>query len=321
MSARFARGGRHREVDAVYGKGLVVYRDRWKAESGPLRRLLPVLTAKFSYFCRSLATDGKQQKFINAFQSKKTPPLFSQVEVETQNRCNGTCAFCPVNRNAPQRTYARMNDELYESVIEQLAGLRYSKALSLHSNNEPLLDKRLPDFAAFARKRLPKAKIKMFTNGTLLTLDLFRELMPSFDRIFINNYNDTPDFLPNIQEIHDFCTTPEGENCISGKTVVIQLRDPHAVLSSRAGNAPNRKPPSSPPGYKCKYPFVQFIIRPDGRVSLCCNDALGQTTLGDLNDELLLDVWRGPAYADIRTRMAEKGRSAIPLCAVCDFQK
>ena len=303
-----------------YGRGLVIYSDRWATENGLLWRLFPLMRAKAYYAIRSLTRKRKLENEISSFQKKSPPPLFRQVELETQNRCNASCAFCPVNRNAPQRPYARMSEELFSAIIGQLADLKYAKSLSLHSNNEPLLDKRLPEFAAHAKARLPKARVKMFTNGSLLTLDLFRRLIPSFDRIFINNYNETPDMHPQIQEIHDFCKTPEGERLIAEKTVVIQLRNPNVVLSSRGGNAPNRPAPTKPPSFKCRYPFSQFIIRPDGRISLCCNDALGQMTMGDLNLQSMRDIWTGPEYMAAREAMAEKGRAGIPLCAVCDFQ-
>ena len=303
----------------IYGKGLVVYTNRWKSENNLFARFFPVMRATLEYRIRSLFLARRQARYLAHVQRCKTPPPFAQVEVETQNRCNASCAFCPVNRNEPQRPYARMSDGLFTGIIEQLAALQYTKALSLHSNNEPLLDKRLPDFAAFARQRLPSARIKLFTNGMLLSLDLFRTLLPSFDRIFINNYADKPEMLPNIREIHDYCLTPEGKKFIEGKSVVIQLRNPDVVLSSRGGNAPNRKPPARALPFKCLYPFTQFIIRPDGKISLCCNDALGQMTLGDLNEEKMINIWRGPAFADVRKKMIEQGRAGIPLCAACDF--
>lgn len=304
----------------IYGQGLVVYADRWTTENNLLGRFFPLMRAKVYYFARSFVLSRRMQRAITEFSSHSVPPLFSQIEIETLNRCNAACDFCPVNRNAQQRPYARMTEELFSDILEQLEQMRYTKALSLHSNNEPLLDKRLPEFAAQARARLPKARIKMFTNGSLLDLDLFRTLIPSFDRIFINNYNDTPDMHPNIRELHDYCLTDEGQKLIAGKSVVIQLRNPHVVLSSRGGNAPNRQPPARPPSFKCPYPFKQFVIRPDGRISLCCNDALGQMTLGDLNTETMSGIWRGPVYTAIRKAMKESGRAGIPLCAVCDFQ-
>lgn len=36
-------------------------------------------------------------------------PLFEEIEIETLNRCNGKCSFCPVNVNEPQRPYHKMS--------------------------------------------------------------------------------------------------------------------------------------------------------------------------------------------------------------------
>lgn len=301
------------------GKGLVVYSNRWASESRLIRRILPQAWTKMAYFFRGRIQAKKTREYMSWFQSKTTAPLFSQVEIETQNRCNGSCAFCPVNRHEDPRPYARMSENLFHDIISQLADIKYSGALSLHSNNEPLMDKRLPEFAVLVKNRLPKARLKMFTNGSLLTLELFRQLMPNFSRLFINNYNSSPVMHPNVQEIHDYCLTEEGQRLLSGKTLVIQLRDPNVILSSRGGNAPNRQPPSSPVAAKCWYPYKQFVIRPDGRVSLCCNDALGQMTLGDINQQPITEIWRGESYRRLRKAMAEEGRGAIPLCAACDF--
>lgn len=304
---------------ANQGKGLQVYSSRWSQESRLMRRLFPKLWSQAGYFVKGLIREKKTRKHIAWFQSKSTAPIFSSMELETQNRCNGSCAFCPVNRNEDPRPYARMPEELFSRIIQQLVDIKYSHSLSLHSNNEPLLDKRLPEFARLAQERLPNVRLKMFTNGSLLTLDMFRKLMPHFSRLFINNYNSAPVMHQNIQEIHDYCLTAEGQNLLANKTLVIQLRDPNVILSSRGGSAPNRQPPANPVSAKCLYPYKQFIVRPDGRVSLCCNDALGKMTLGDLKQNSITEIWRGEAYTRIRAAMTEKGRAAIPLCAACDF--
>ncbi|MDL2267532.1 SPASM domain-containing protein [Desulfovibrio sp. OttesenSCG-928-G15] len=303
------------------GSGLIIYEDRWKKEGTLLRRMFPRFASHLDYWLKGMTLDKKHRGFIDSFMQRPDMPLFSHIELETHNRCNGTCAFCGVNRNAPQRPYARMTEALYEAILAELSGLHFRGSLSLHSNNEPLLDKRLPDFAAEARKRLPKAKIRMFTNGTLLTLDLYRKILPSFDRIFINNYAPDAVMHSNVREIHDFCRSPEGEKLLEGKTLIIQLRDPNVVLSSRGGSAPNREAPARPIRALCRLPFKQFIIRPDGGVSLCCNDALGKVTLGTLGEQSMLEVWQGKKATAMRRAMVEKGRAAIPLCALCDFVK
>ena len=69
------------------------------------------------------------------------------------------------------------------------------------------------------------------------------------------------------------------------KKVTIVMRKPHEILTSRGGDAPNRTHTATYPDIKCALPFKQLIVRPDGKVSLCCNDPYGKCTLGDLNIE------------------------------------
>ena len=302
------------------GRGLVVEniggRLGWLA-----RRYIPSLSTQAYLLLMGWKMSGRAKRHIDWFTAQPETPWFTHVEVETVNRCNGECAFCPVNRKADPRPPVRIDEALFTDIVDQLASLRYAGTLGLYSNNEPLLDPRLVDFAAIARDKLPDAHIYITTNGSLLTPDLFRRLMPHLDRMVVNNYASTPAMHPNIREFHDFCLSGEGRRLIDGKTVVISLRCREDVLSSRAGNSPNRRPPSRPPAASCVLPFSQFIVRPDGMVSLCCNDALGQVTLGDLNRQSMAEIWRGAAFADVRRAMAASGRSALPLCRACDFFK
>lgn len=43
--------------------------------------------------------------------------LFLRIDIETINRCNGTCPFCPVNAKAEQRPYAKMSEDLFKKNI------------------------------------------------------------------------------------------------------------------------------------------------------------------------------------------------------------
>ena len=60
-----------------------------------------------------------------------------------------------------------------------------------------------------------------------------------------------------------------------------------------------------------------MVIRPDGKISLCCNDALGQMTMGDLTQEKLIDIWRGEKYVELRNDLL-KSRKNVKLCYNCD---
>ena len=58
---------------------------------------------------------------MNVEQLYKNLPLFDHVEIETINRCNGVCAFCPVNINNDSRVFSIMQEELFEKIIDELA--------------------------------------------------------------------------------------------------------------------------------------------------------------------------------------------------------
>lgn len=314
VSTTNLRAGRER------GAGLVV-----RSPGGPLgwlaRRIFPVsATRAYLAFIR-VTRAGATRRFIDGFMSAPETPLFDHVEIETINRCNGECAFCPVSRKHDPRPLRIMPESLFHVILGQLRNLRFTGYFALFSNNEPLLDARLEDFAAAARHALPGAAINLSSNGSLLGLDRFRALLPHFDRIVLNNYRDRPVMREEIRRIHDFCASGEGRELLANKTVEINLRAEGDVLTSRAGSAPNRPPPKRPPAVPCSLPFSQMVVRPDGKVSLCCNDALGRMTLGDLSAEAMIEVWRGDRFRRVRELMYRKGREALPLCRDCDFVK
>lgn len=60
-----------------------------------------------------------------------------------------------------------------------------------------------------------------------------------------------------------------------------------------------------------------MIIRPTGKISLCCNDALGEYTLGDASKEKLIDIWYGEKYKMVRNALYE-GRENWGHCKFCD---
>lgn len=240
--------------------------------------------------------------------------LFLRIDIETVNRCNGTCSFCPVNAKEKQRPYAKMSEELFKKIIDELHDLNYSKELALFDNNEPFLDERIVEFQKYVRESLPNAFLDLWTNGSLLTLDKFLEIIPYLDRIVIDNYNDELYLNPNVKAISDYI---EDKPELKDK-VVIYMRKQNDVLTSRGGLSPNKKDGDYYIDVKCVLPFQQFNVRPDGKISLCCNDALGVYTLGDLNKQSIKEIWYSNEYMKIRKEMKENGRKNLKLCSNCD---
>ena len=241
------------------------------------------------------------------------PPLFKFIEIETINRCNGICSFCPVNKNADTRKETIMRRDLFAKIINELSEIGYDGHLSLFSNNEPFLDGRIIEFCELARDKLPEAYLYLYSNGTMITLDGFERIIKVLDELIVDNYSTNHKVIKPVKEIIDSISdSPE----LRRKLTVI-IRDPNEVLTSRGGDAPNRSKVRSFKSETCALPFRQMVIRPDGKVSLCCNDPLGRETLGDLNEQGLVEVWYGKKYKDVREKI-QNGRGKLAHCVNCD---
>lgn len=238
----------------------------------------------------------------------------SHVEIETLNRCNSTCGFCPVNRNDDPRVLARMDEGLFREIIDGLATWGFDRTLNLFSNNEPFLDKRIFDFAAYAREKLPNAYIQVITNGMALDVTKAERILPLLSHMVINNYATTLDLHPHIAEIKEKL---EAEAPDLAKKLVVGLRLLDEFKSNRGGTAPNRRVRDPLYRSRCAYPWFQMVIRPDGKVSLCCNDALGQETIGDVAADGVQAAWEDVRRSEVRQLMMQ-GRDRLDICRHCD---
>lgn len=266
------------------------------------------ITQKYLY----RKTKKETEDYLKKYYDRGRLPLFSSVEIEIINRCNGICPFCPANRYQDPRKMKRMRTELFKKIIDELGAMNYSGRLALHSNNEPFLDNRIVEFAKYAREHVPHAYIYLFTNGTLVTLDRFRAIIPYLNKMVIDNYHDALKLHKNAESIHQLCK----KNPSLNRKVEIHVRKVHEVLNTRGGQSPNNKKKRTFV-MSCILPYKQMIIRPDGRTSLCCNDPYGKYTLSDLNKMTLKEAWYSERYEKVRRELRD-GRERLRLCRFCD---
>jgi len=242
-------------------------------------------------------------------------PLFTHIEIETVNRCNNDCSFCPVNRHADIREYEKMEESLFEKIIDNLKDLQYDKDISFYSNNEPLLDDRIYDFIKYSKKSIPNARHILYSNGIMLNIKRYEKLFAcGLDFLLIDNYSDDGKLIKSVQELYDYYLI--NENINSDKTEIV-LRRKTETLSNRGGTSPNGKE-SKTLNLSCYLPFKQLVIRPSGKVSLCCYDSYGKTDMGDLNKLSIEELWYGGKHFGILSHLYKKGRDGISICEKCD---
>lgn len=257
------------------------------------------------------------KRYINAFnESLKSGNCFMPclISIETINRCNSNCEFCPANINSEARPFAKMDEALFQKIIGELAELNYSGYLNLYVNNEPFMDTRIEEWYRYAKEKLPQAKMLLYTNGTLITRERFLKVIPWIDKMIINNYCEEFKLHKNMISLYEYVKKTSD---LWDKDITIQIRYIKEILTNRAGTAPNQLKMRHN-NKICIMPFTDFTIYPKGTVGLCCSDALEKTNYGDLNHQSLYEIWTSSEYGNLR-KMIGKNRSLYQFCNGCDF--
>lgn len=280
------------------------------------RKYLPKLASE-AYLKLQFSTRRKQQeRYIEYFMNSTEVPHPNVVNLETINRCNSTCSFCTANKNAEKRPFAKMDEELFKSIIDQLADWGYRNRLTLYGNNEPWMDTRIVEFHKYAREKLPDAHIFMSTNGLLMTPEKLDQIAPYIDELILNNYSDKMKLMEPHQKLYDYIkSSPDKFRNLDAR---IQIRYIHEVLTNRAGSAPNKKATEKIITETCLMPFTDMWIVPDGRLGICCCDNFEVTTLADLKEMPLKEAWNSKKYQELREKV-RTGRQNYDFCKHCDF--
>lgn len=281
-----------------------------------MQKRFPMLSSE-SYLKLQFLTRNKLQKqYIDYFFKDEEPPMPLVVNLETINRCNNTCAFCTANKYAEKRPYKRMEDELFYKIIDQLHDWGYKGHLTLYGNNEPFLDTRIVEFHKYCREKLPDSFIFLSSNGLLLTVDKVREIVPYVDQFIINNYCTDMKLKDNVKEIYDYAKAHPEE--FKDVDLLIQMRYIEAVLTNRAGSAPNKQNTQKIIKETCLMPYTDIFIFPDGKMGICCCDNFEVTNLADLNEVTIKDAWNSEEYKKVRQAI-RTSRGDYPFCKYCDF--
>ena len=280
------------------------------------RKYIPKLASEMYLKMQFNKRRKLQDAYISWFMSQEEPPMPHVVNIETINRCNSTCEFCTANIHAEKRPLMKIDENLFHSVIDQLAEWGYRGHLTLYGNNEPWLDTRIVELHKYAREKLPECFIFMSTNGLTLTVEKIKAVQPYINQLIINNYGLEMKLHNNLQEIYDYVMGHEEE--FKDLDIQIQMRYLKEILTNRAGSAPNKQGTTKIITEPCMMPYTDMWIMPNGKLGICCCDNFEVTDFGDLTKTPLKECWNSPKYRELREKVA-KGRDQYPFCKYCDF--
>lgn len=228
---------------------------------------------------------------------------FCTVNIETTGFCNRKCFFCFNHDRFPKRERGIMRKETYEKIIDELAELKFCGRLSYAFYGEPLLDRRLPVFIEYARKRLPLCFIDIHTNGDVLNEELLITLVNNgADHFLITNYDDDEKpLLENLARKYPFPVTLRSYMDF-GKT-------------DRAGEIYKRRNMLRSP---CLRPSSALVVNWQGNVVLCCQDFYQSRSFGNVNEKGLWEIWNDSQFAYYREQLRTGNRRVTKICTHCD---
>ncbi len=237
--------------------------------------------------------------------------IFTSVEIEINTSCNRRCSHCPnsiFDRGLLQNEKL-MPTELFHKIIDELAEIGFSGRISPHFYGEPLIDKRLVDFMGYIRKCIPRAKIVIFTNGDLLTSDMYLKLVEAGVNEFIVTQHDP--LIP--QGIVDLLSHFKSFDSLP-VPVQYLIFDHVTPLYNRGGLIDIEATDSLP---NCAlWNFGNVTIDHEGNVILCCSDFLRSNRFGCVKEKKLLDIWFDQRYKNVRKDLRSMNFQ-LPICKRC----
>lgn len=212
-----------------------------------------------------------------------------------------------------------MSTESYSSIINDLKKIDYKGGFIYSGFSEPILYKHLFEVIEITRKKLPKNRIEIVTNGDHLKKEKILKLFKvGLTHLSVSLY-DGPHQIEKFKKL-------QVEAGLSDDQFNLRYRwkkeDGYGInITNRAGSIEmpeyNVKKLDQAFKKKCYYPFYQIMIDYDGSVLLCNHDWYKELVLGNINKESILSIWQNEILKKTRNNLSNAMRIDSP-CNKCD---
>lgn len=239
-----------------------------------------------------------------------THDFFRNINIEINTSCNRRCSYCPnsVYDRGLIKNAKYLETEYYKKIIDELADLGFNGEVCPVHYGEPLLDKRILDLIRYTRIKLPKSKIKLFSNADLLDKEKYKSLVDAgMSEIVITQHEGNS--IRKIQEILDY----HNKYCKNECKLIYKKFDEETPLLNRGGDVKPNKIIYNP---SCVYTSNPLVVNYNGDIVLCCNDFLGIYTFGNIKDKKLIDIWKSKKYKEMRKRLKRR-QFILSICKKC----
>jgi MoaA/NifB/PqqE/SkfB family radical SAM enzyme len=260
------------------------------------------------------------------------------IELEVFSYCNRTCWFCPNTYIDRRSENIFMPPEIYSKIIEELAEIDYSGIIWYGRYNEPFADPVIFDRVREARKKLPNATLKTYSNGDYITTELLdRAVEAGLNEIYIMRYPSLPDKHYSPEEVTNILESFATKVSLPFRKIeddVIHLLHPtlklevrHFSLSTAHNRAGALKlAETMPRTLPCSLPFVSIVVDHNCKVMPCCHTRSdvqqhAEMIMGDVAKNTLYEIYTNLHYSLLRYQMRDTGVKSFPCSACnCEYQ-
>lgn len=281
------------------------------------------------------------------------------VDIEPVGLCNFSCLMCPTGVGALKRSQGFMSFDTYKNIIKKTepfkSAIRYicwgesllhplfvemvrtatksGRITHLNTNASKLTPKMAGDLVEagltsikFSFQGTDRETYKMmrqtdFFDGMLEAIgymrDARRDGLP-YISASTSVTDETPEMVGDFRKRLE----PLVDHLSIGRTIfdfldfnAVPKRHRERLMAAAAACTAEKNHP-----VPCPEVYDKLSIHWDGAVRVCCNDAVGETDLGNVNVNSMEEIWRHPTMEMYRKRLAVKDYS-LPLCESCyDYQ-
>lgn len=291
--------------------------------------------------------DTYRDTFSTLLQTYVNYPL--EVTIETTGKCNARCVFCP--HAQMERRFTDMPDSLFLKIISDLKEIptNHKFSISPFKVNEPLMDKNIFKKIEIINNELPNAGVRFFSNFNMATYEHIEKLSKiknlqtlwiSLNLINPEEYKevmglDLNKTLKNIEMLLKF----NKEHKIVDKVSISRVCDGtykdkefvdklNEILKEYRAEYEIKLLPRSgwidyvdslfdvPEQQPCLRWF-EVNITCTGKVALCCMDGEAKYSIGDVNEQSVLEVYNKKEYRELRENIYP--RKFLDPCKRCSL--
>ena len=248
------------------------------------------------------------------------------LQIETTNICNSNCVFCI---HSSLKKFGTMKDSLFTKILLDAKKIPSIEVIVPMMLGEPFCDKKIISRLKLINKILPERTIHLFTNGSLLTKKIIRELSTIKYLMMHFSLNGNKQTRKKLMGLDDYDHVVKMIDLYkkTGKPFEVLLVD-HPSISNENISIPRDwnfnliiyrnwtgDKFKGKPRTHCIRAIGHMTIMYDGRVNLCCME-YGKVIFGDLNKQSILEVWNSP-HRQMYCKAHAEGKFLKGVCSNC----